>query len=240
MKGLQLPLGVHLADRATLDSFFPGPNAEAVAAMRALSLPAGAPLLFLYGAAGSGKSHLLQGLTAEAAARGSVAYVPLRQFESEAPEVIEGLELLDLVCLDDIDAIGGRPEWRLAILRLLDQLRAHGARCAMTARAPPDRLRLGLPDLATRLAAAAVYGLKPLNDPERQRLLQERAAERGLQLAEDAGRLLLAQLPRDTGSLLEALDLLDRDSLRAQRRLSLPFVAEWLRQRAPPPASPTE
>lgn len=239
MKGLQLPLGVHLADRATLDSYFTGPNGEVTAALRAQAGPGGAPLLLVYGAPASGKSHLLQGLTAAAATQVGAAYVPLRQFGDEAPDVLEGLEALDLVCLDDLDAIVTRPDWVLAVLRLLDRLRAHGARCVVSAAAPPDRLGIALPDLVTRLAAAAVYGLRPLNDTDRQRLLLERACERGLQLAEEASRLLLAQLPRDTGSLLAALDDLDRDSLRAQRRLSLPFVADWLRRRGAP-AGPQE
>lgn len=232
MRGLQLPLGVQLADRATLDSYFPGPNAELVAALRALTDGDGSPWLFIYGATGSGKTHLLQALTAQAAGDCAAAYVPLRQFSMEAPDVLEGLDVLDLVCLDDLDAITGRQDWKLAILRLLDQLRARGANGVVSARSPPERLGLALPDLVTRLSAAAVFGIRPLNDSDRQRLLQERAAERGLQLAEDASLLLLGQLPRDTGSLLLALDELDQDSLRAQRRLTVPFVTDWLRRRA--------
>lgn len=232
MRGLQLPLGVQLADRATLDNYFTGPNVELVTALRALSNPASRPLLFIYGAVGSGKTHLLQALTAQAASNCAAAYVPLRQFEMEVPDVLEGLDALDLVCLDDLDAIAGRQEWMLAVLRLLDQLRTRGANAVVSAGAAPERLARALPDLVTRLSAAAVFGLKPLNDSDRQRLLQERAAERGLQLAEEAGLLLLAQLPRDTGSLLLALDELDQDSLRAQRRLTVPFVTDWLRRRA--------
>lgn len=230
MKGLQLPLGVQLADRANLDNFFAGPNQEAVAALRALATSPESATLFLYGAKGSGKSHLLQGVTALSASHCAAAYLPLRQFADDGPELVEGMDALDLVCIDDIDAIGERPDWLLAILRLLDRLRSHGSRCLVAAGAAPERLPLGLADLVTRLNAATRYGLKPLNDEDRQRLLQDRAAERGLQLAEEAGRLLLAQLPRDTGSLIAVLDALDRDSLRAQRRLSLPFISQWLRE----------
>ena len=235
MKGLQLPLGVQLADRANLDNYFSGPNHEAVTALRALARPGATATLYLYGAPGSGKSHLLQGLTAMAAAGGTAAYLPLRQFADEAPDVTEGMEQLDVVCIDDLEAIIGHPVWMLALLRLLDRLRSHGARCVVAAGAAPERLGLGLTDLVTRLHAATVYGLRPLNDADLQQLLQDRAAERGLQLAEDAGRRLLAQLPRDTGSLIAVLDSLDRDSLRAQRRLSLPFITQWLRDNAPPP-----
>jgi DnaA family protein len=227
VKGLQLPLGVQLAEAASFESYYAGPNREAVAALQA---PSGAPVLLLYGPKGSGKSHLLQALTRAACAQVTCAYVPLRQLADAAPgDALDGLERVELVCLDDVDAVIAAPSWAVALLRLLDQLRAHEARAVLASEAPPERLPAALPDLRTRLSAAAVYGLKPLSDDDRARLLQERARARGLELPADAARHLLARLPRDTGTLLDALDRLDRALLTAQRRLTLAFVQQWLR-----------
>ena len=103
----------------------------------------------------------------------------------------------------------------------------------VSALAAPERLQLPLPDLRTRLAAAAVYGLKPLSDHDRIGLLLERARTRGLDLPEDAARHLLSRLPRDAGSLVGAVDRLDRALLTAQRKLTLSFVQQWLRTSAP-------
>lgn len=238
MKGLQLPLGVQLSSSASFESYFAGPNAEAVAALRGQLEPTAPPLQLLYGAPGSGKTHLLQALSASAAETCSCAYLPLRLFAtdgaSETPnvsvEALEGLHEADVVCLDDVDAVLGDAAWTLALLRFLDQVRAHGGRCALSAPAPPERLPVSLPDLATRLSSATIYGLKPLTDEDRGNLLRHRAREQGLELPEDAARYLLSQLPRDTASLVSAFDALDRASLSAQRRLTLPFVQQWLRE----------
>lgn len=231
MKGVQLPLGVQLSETASFESFHPGPNAEAVQALKGLTQ--GPPLLLLFGPAGSGKSHLLQALTRDARARAACGYVPLAQLAEAGIEAIEGLEDLDLVCLDDVDRVAARRDWAEALVRLLDALRAHGAHCAVSAVAPPERLACALPDLATRLSQAAIYGLKPLGDDERAQLLQDRARARGLELPLDAARHLLSRLPRDTGTLVAALDRLDRASLSAQRKLTLGFVQQWLREQPP-------
>jgi DnaA family protein len=227
VKGIQLPLGVQIRETSSFTTFHAGPNAETVAALRHLGTPAAPPLVLIFGPRGSGKTHLLQALTHDQAERRSCAYLPLRELYA-SPEALTGFESADLVCVDDVDAVSDDAERALPLLRLLDGVRAHGGCCALSAPAPPERLGVRLPDLATRLAAAAVYGLKPLNDMDREQLLRERARGRGLDLAPDAARLLLSRLPRDAGSLLGALDSLDRAALTAQRKLTLPFVQQWL------------
>ena len=224
MKGVQLPLGVQLAESATFESYFPGPNLEAVRALRS-----DAPLLLLYGPPASGKTHLLQALIHRASETLSCAYLPLRQLATENPlEATGGLESPQLVCIDDADAALHFPGWSEALVRLLDARRAGSLRTVLAASAPPERLS-GLRDLLTRFAAAAVFGLKPLNDGERADFLRERARGRGLVLPADAADYLLARLPRDAGSLNAALERLDSALLTAQRPLTLSFVQQWLK-----------
>jgi DnaA family protein len=232
VKGLQLPLGVQLPDTASFESYCAGPNAEAVTAVRAALADGSPPLLLLYGPPATGKSHLLQALTRAGARTHACAYLPLRELVADGAgpvDVFEGLERVDLACLDDVDAVLARDGWPLALLRLLDALRARGSHAVLSAPAAPERLDLALPDLRTRLAAGAVYGLKPLADADRAALLHERARARGLELPPEAARQLLERLPRDPGTLVDALDRLDRALLSAQRKLTPAFVQQWLK-----------
>jgi DnaA family protein len=227
VKGRQLALGVQLSDTAHFDSYFAGPNGDALALLRGYAASAPGNGLLIFGAAASGKTHLLHALVRDAAARGlSVAYVPLRDVAADGPQVVAGLEDRALIALDDVEAVIEGSAWALALLRLVDALRAHHRHFALTCSVAPDRMA-GLPkDLATRLSACTLVGLKPLQDAERATMLRSRARARGLELPDDSVRWLLTHLPRDPATLVEALERLDQASLAEQRRLTLPFVQQ--------------
>jgi DnaA family protein len=230
MIGTQLTLSVQLADAASFDNFHAGPNAAVVAALHQFAEDGGQGSVLLHGAGGSGKTHLLQAVARLASQqRRRAAYLPLGQFAPEDAAALQGFEMFDTLCLDDIDeALLDRPR-ALALLRLIDAVRAHGGRCLLATSAPPDSLPLApLPDLRTRLAACAVFGLRPLGDADLRALLQKRARLRGLDLPDEVAEFLLRRLPRAVPELLAALDRLDRDSLSAQRRLTIRFVQQAL------------
>ncbi|HZJ81238.1 MAG TPA: DnaA regulatory inactivator Hda, partial [Guyparkeria sp.] len=65
-------------------------------------------------------------------------------------------------------------------------------------------------------------------DGEKIELLRTRAQDRGLEMPHATAQWMLARLPRDVGTLLEALDRLDRQSMIVKRRLTIPFVREVL------------
>ncbi len=238
MIGRQLPLSVQLADAAAFDNFHAGPNATVLAALRTLAEGDADGSMLIHGPAGSGRTHLLQAASREAATlRRRAAYLPLASFVDESPAVLRGFETLDLVCLDDIDTSLHDRSWAQALLRLLDAVRAHGGVCLLSAAAAVERLAIApLPDLRTRLSACATFALKRLTDEDRATLLRSRARHRGLELSDEVLDFLLRRLPRDVPSLMQALDLLDRDALELKRRLTIPFVQQALRSLLPAPA----
>src|ERR1700681_4402611 len=105
----QLALGVRLRADAVFESFWPGPNREIVAALRT---PSAEPL-WLWGSAGSGKTHLLQ--AACAAAGEGAAYFPLARSLALPPEALAGFERSALLCIDDADAVAGDLAWERAL-----------------------------------------------------------------------------------------------------------------------------
>ncbi len=221
----QLTLGLFSHAPASLASFFAGPNAEALRAVRTWAVDPSAPwCLLLWGPPGCGKSHLLQG--AASAVGGPCMYLPLREALRFGPGLLEGLETLDAVCVDDLDVIAGDTAWEEALFALYNSLQANGGRLLFSAAAAPQVLALELPDLRSRLAAALVYHLEPLNDEHKHAALVDAAARRGFHLPDPVASWLLRRLPRDWLELEQALDALDRASLSAGRALTVPFARE--------------
>jgi DnaA family protein len=222
----QLALGVRLRAEAVFDSFWPGPNGEIVAALRA---PSTTPL-WLWGAAGSGKTHLLQAVCA--AAGESAAYFPLARSLALPPEALAGFERSGVLCIDDADAVAGDLAWERALFRVFNEAAELRTRLIFAAAAPPRQPEWRLEDWRSRAAASVVYQLRELDDAGRIEALRLRAAQRGLQLPYETSEYLLKRMPRDLRSLFEVLDLLDEASLAAQRRLTIPFIRDALEKLA--------
>ncbi|HDZ56244.1 MAG TPA: DnaA regulatory inactivator Hda [Pseudomonas xinjiangensis] len=225
---VQLPLGVKLRDEATFTSYFAGPNAAVVGAVEALASPGSAvpePYIYLWGAQGSGRSHLLQAACHRMSERDGLAmYLPLREVKSHGPAILEGMEAFDLLCLDQLDALAGDPEWEEALFHLYNRLREQDGRLLLAASAPPRALEFTLADLASRLSWGVVYQLQMLDDHGKQEMLKLRAELRGLQLPDEVARYILSRGSRGMAELFAALDHLDQASLQAQHRLTIPFV----------------
>jgi DnaA family protein len=226
----QLPLGLRWPRRQRFEHFHAGANAAALAAVQALAVQPGAPWLYLSGAAGSGKSHLLMAACQAAHEAGrTVQYLPLKTLH-EHFMALRGVAGSQLIALDDIDVIAGERDAEHALFDLYNRARAEGTALIFTAQAVPAQLNLGLPDLRSRLGACTQFTLKPLEDGERREVLKQQAALRGIELDEGVLDWLFARYARDLDALLDLLDRLDQASLAAQRRITIPFLRTFLRE----------
>ena len=229
----QLSLSVNLNDDATFDNFYApvqSHNAMVVQGLRAQLDGSGESFIYLWGAPGCGLTHLLQAACHQAQSSGlSVQYLPLRDLVGYAPdELFAGLEMVDLVCLDCLPTIAGRPDWELAIFNLYNQLRDQGKRLLVAAEQSPRELALTLEDLRSRLQWGLTYQVHSLSDEDKQQALQMRARARGLELSDEVAQYITQRLPRDTNELFWQLQRLDHASLAEQRKLTIPFVKKVL------------
>lgn len=224
----QLPLAMRLRDDATFENLYPLEAAQgALAALRGGARPAMEQLVFLHGPAGAGKSHLLQ--AACHAAGPDALYLPLADLAGyPAAEVLADAGARRLLCVDDVQAAAGRPDWEQALFHGYNAAQQAGCSMLFAATLPPRELGIELPDLESRLAAALVFQLREPDDVEKARILRFRAERRGLDLSEETTRYIVTRAPRDLQSLLAILERLDEASLEQQRALSTPFVKQVL------------
>lgn len=225
----QLTLGVGLRDDATLDNFLFREELGALrGVLRALDTDAGEPLVYIHGAPGTGRSHLLQAVCHHYPP-GQALYLPLGQFvDADADAILQDVEQMALLCLDDFDAVCGSQQWEQVLFHAFNRMREKSCQLLISAAQPPRGLPLLLEDLRSRLGWGVTLQVPEPGDTEKLAILQFRARRRGLQLADDVARYVLARSPRSLEALMQVLDQLDQESLTQQRALSIPFVKQTL------------
>lgn len=223
--------------------FYAGDNAELVAELRRMVGDVGdvdgdhggpgpdgdgdgdRRVLYLWGEAGSGKTHLLNACCQSALKAGaSHAYLPAR---GQVPADIARIASQALVCVDDAQGARGG-DWEAALFALYEGLQARAGAFIVAADRPPAALNLGLKDLESRLVSGGVFRLARLDDAGNMVALQARARLRGFELPEAALRFILAHYRRDTASLFALLDRIDAASLAERRRITVPFIKSLL------------
>ena len=221
----QLTLDLQLRESYTFENFVVGDNALLVQLLQQMLTQAGEQQVFLWGEQFTGKSHLLQAVCQSAAEKNQgISYLPFKQIIEYTPDVLEGLEQIDLVCIDDVQLVSYKPEWQEKVFDLINRMRETGKRILFSAHMPPNELELQLEDLRSRLNWGPVLKICPLNDSQKQQALQLRAKLRGFELPDKVASFMLKNYARDLPGLFEKLETLDKASLQLQRKLTVPFV----------------
>ncbi len=227
----QLPLGIELRSDASYENYIWEENAELRHCLSKLEQNSEECCVYLWGEACSGKTHLLQAITQRSGAQNKLAtYIPLKQCDDLDPSVFDGLEWLDVVLLDDLDAISGHREWEEALFHLYNRIKSTQKLLFISAVDRPAQVDLLLPDLVSRFNAGLLMRINPLTDAGKSKVLAMLASRKGMVLTIEVANFLINRYPRDMASLSALLDVLDRASLIAQRKLTIPFVKEVLKQ----------
>jgi DnaA family protein len=215
----QIPLAIGPEPARTFENFLAGSNAAAVAHL--LALAPGAPPVYLWGEAGSGKSHLLRAVVDRAQERGeSTAW-----FASDSPWPWQVPEHCDWLVFDDC---GGFDEQRQhAAFSLFVDATGRGAVILAAGNVPPVDLPVR-EDLRTRLGWGHVFALAPLAEPEVRAALRREADRRGTFLSDEVMDYLLTRFARDLKHLMAQLDQLDEFSLSTKRAITVPLLKQML------------
>ncbi|GHE97924.1 DnaA regulatory inactivator Hda [Thalassotalea profundi] len=187
------------------------------------------PGCYLFGLSGAGKSHLLHASCSLAAElKLSSVCLSLGEVQQYSVDILDGLEHIDLVCLDDIQLISRSSVWQQAVFDLYNRIGEQNNKIIISGDKSIKALNLTLPDLASRLSWGYVEQVKLLNDEDKLQALQFRAGQRGLVLSHEVASFLVTRLSRDMKSLIQALDALDQASIREQRKITIPFIKNVL------------
>ncbi len=227
----QLALAVQLHDEATFDSYYGQTNLAAVNDIKHfIDRDLGdVNSLYLFGGKSLGKSHLLNAAASYANEHGlSSLCLSLSELKSLSTELLEGLENIDLICLDDIDLIAQDTVWQQAIFDLYNRITEQNKLIIFSAKDTSNQLDLTLPDLVSRLSWGLSLQLKSLSDDEKMQALKFRAAKRGITFQQESIAFLFKRYSRDMQELITCLDKLDTLSIQSQRKITIPFIKDAL------------
>ena len=223
MKKQQLLLDIRPEQIPGLDNFVVGDNAELLAHLGSLTDSNTFDQIYLWGPPGSGRSHLLRGVLAQAQAKQRpVAWVDAAVLD-DALSAVPG----SLIIVDDVEALSAAAQ--ITLFRTFNAARLAGLALLLAGAEPPLRLALR-ENLRTRIGATLVYEVKPLSERDKAAALSQHARERGMNVDQALIDYLLRHGRRDLPSLLAVLDLLDLASLQQKRPLTLPLLREVLQE----------
>jgi DnaA family protein len=215
----QIPLAIQPEAAPSFDTFIVGANAAALQHLK--NLPAGAAPVYLWGGAGSGKTHLLRALAAQRHARGE----RVGWFDAGSATPWTSDERWSLLLLDDCQDFDAAQQQ--AAFALFVDATTHGVQIAAAGSVPPVDLAVR-DDLRTRLGWGHVFALQPLGEEQARAALRREADRRGIFLSDDVMDYLLTRFERDLKHLMRLLDRLDAFALAQQRAITVPLLKTML------------
>ena len=205
----------------TLEHFISGHNHEALSAIRQLiHNQHSEPVLYLWGPASSGKTHLLQAASNSAQTLGtSSCYCPAEQVNADA------FSHHEFVCIDNVESLSA--EQQIMLFSAINRAREGHGRLLCAGHTPPAQSKLRA-DLSSRLGWHLVYQLVPADETSTRDALQQRAWTLGFSLDTPLIDYLMCHWQRDLAALLTVIEQLDRLSREQRCSVTLPLLRKTL------------
>ncbi len=225
----QEALNFKIDESGSFASLLPGNNAPLVKLLQQTAATCPHELYYVFGPHGCGKTHLLTALFRSVKLPPSqVFFLDLTLAKALSPLLL-GIEVPQLMILDNVDALSGDSQWELALFGLFNRwVDSRQGLLVASAACSPDRLPFAMPDLITRFENGVSCPLEPLSEEDCQQALMLKAKLRGFKMPSRVAAYLVRHLNRDMTRLTATLDRLDQATLEAQHELTVPFVKKIL------------
>jgi len=226
----QLPLQFEFQSNQNFSTFYSGGNEEIIDHLQHF-ISNDEQLVFIWGGASAGKTHLLQATCQAIPADKHSFYFSFNSKPLPNPEMLDGLESFDLVCFDNIEQIIGDSVWEQAFFYFFNRHRDANKKLLLSASCPPIYLDMQLTDLKTRMAWGLTLKLKQLSDEQQLQALIYKANDLGFDIPLNVGRFLISHYVRDIPSIWSLLNTIEHATLAAKRKLTIPFLKQIMSER---------
>ncbi len=223
----QFPLHFEFLANQTFNDFFAGENQPIIDSLQQCVLGNGEQKIFIRGKSGQGKSHLLQACCHYAQQQEKLSfYFDLSRHSRHQPAILSGIDDYNVVCLDNVDTIVGDVKWEQALYTLMKSHYEKGHQLIISSRYLPNYLNVKTSGLKEHLNWGLILQLKTLVDTNNIDALIFKADAMGFEISPQAGRFLVIHYPAELHDLWHLLAEIDRASLAAKRKLTVPFLKQ--------------
>ena len=218
----QLGLPISLNTSMLLESFVA--NKELLRLINQLFVDENSSEVFIYGASGQGKTHILQGAVLKALELDKNA-IYIDCIEPFPEHILDFIDQVHFISFDNVHLISSKNQE--IFFDLYNQARQGQILILVSADSLPSDLEV-MKDIKTRLSLAAVYKLEELNDELIMRVIDSQMSQRNLSINSGVYEYLFKNYSRDLKLLLATLNDLDKASLQAKKAISITFVRKFL------------
>ena len=222
----QLALQIQINERASLDNFFISKNNnKAIQILKnILERSNNGAQIFIDDLGSNGKSYLLQAICNDFSnSNNSTIYIPMQKAINLEPSILEGINDLNLICLDDIDLISNQRDWELALFNLINE--CYEKDCFLLLSGSIDKLEV-IPDLISRIKKMEILRLKPIDDDELLRATQAISKNLNIEISDKNMNYLINNSRRDIKTVFGTLSQLEKESLERKKSIGLNLIKE--------------
>ena len=227
----QLIFPFQINQKASFENFFCSPdNAELITRLNDLVVNKNADELIINGAAGSGKSFLMQAICNELSSSGKqFAFMPMSKAINMGVEIFQNLASLDAVCIDDFELILSKGEWEIALFNLINECQQSGCSLILSlgGNQPLEEIAQ-LPDLLSRIKRMEFMKLQAVQDEFLNQALDFVSQQLDINLEKTELEFLLKHQTREFSFLVDNLITLDKQAASLKRKITIPLIKETL------------
>lgn len=234
----QLPLKIGLREEARFDTFVAEKEsiAVAIAGIESMLLSTNSCCILLAGEKMSGKTHILQSSCRffsennQKNTGSSTVYLPLADKSLPfVPLILNGLENVNLICIDDVDEIVGDKDWEVSLANLIVKSQTQGQKLMLSSRMKINDWQLITKELSRAMVSVSTINFSRLKaSSELIEALKKRSEHFGFDFRLEIGNYLIKQFSNDLSELIAALQIIENASIIQKRKITLPFVKQIL------------
>ena len=176
--------------------------------------------IYIWGDKSFGKSHLLYAACNYFGEKNKkCVYLPLSENKKFEPDILDGFDNYDLVCIDNIDIIFQKEDWEYSFFVLINKTLDKSKKIIFTSSSSLALNNINLKDFHSRLSSSLIFMINSPNDTTKENILKRVILEKEYNINVDICEYLLKRKDRDIDSLLKIIDKIGNYSLSTNKKI---------------------